>query len=205
MWPNSESVNHCGTSGMGIDRDDGCLTVGETSQPRPAKPTALAGEIEQFIPRLRRYAWALTRNADWADELVQDCLERAIGRQALWRGGNLRAWLFTIMHNIYANDVRRRVSRPDPLPMEVIEASHGHPGDQMDRLAANDLSRALDQLPVDQRTVILLVALEGMTYQEVADSLTIPIGTVMSRLSRGRARLAIAIDGTTSGPVRQIK
>jgi len=162
-------------------------------------------EVELTIPRLRRYAWALTRNADWADELVQDCLERAIGRRNLWRGGNLRAWLFTIMHNIYANDVRRRISRPDPLPIETIEFSHGRTGEQLDRMAARDLSRALDQLPPEQRAVVLLVALEGMSYQEVADSLSIPIGTVMSRLSRARARLSEAMDGGAVSPVRRVK
>jgi RNA polymerase sigma-70 factor (ECF subfamily) len=162
-------------------------------------------EIEHTIPRLRRYAWALTRNADWADELVQDCLERAIGRRALWRGGNLRAWLFTIMHNIYANDVRRRVSRPDPLPIEAIAGTHGFPGEQLDRLAASDLGRALDDLPAEQRSVILLVALEGLTYQEVADSLDIPIGTVMLRLSRARARLSAAMDGANRPAVRKAK
>lgn len=177
----------------------------ETPQLQAGVASDLLVEIETVIPRLRRYAWALTRNADWADELVQDCLERAIGRRALWRGGNLRAWLFTIMHNIYANDVRRRVSRPDPLPIEAIETSHYHQGEQLDRMAASDLGRALDQLPAGQRAVILLVALEGMTYQEVADSLDIPIGTVMSRLSRARARLSDAMDGVSVGAIRKIK
>jgi RNA polymerase sigma-70 factor (ECF subfamily) len=202
MTPSSDTVNEPETPAVGIDSGGGCLALAEPLHPPAGGVGGLGAEIEQFIPRLRRYAWALTRNADWADELVQDCLERAIGRQALWRGGNLRAWLFTIMHNIYANDVRKRVNRPDPLPMELVEGTHGRPGDQMDRMMAHDLSRALDALPSDQRAVILLVALEGMTYQEVADSLQIPIGTVMSRLSRARARLSAAIDGAATPPVR---
>ncbi len=147
-------------------------------------------QLERWVPNLRRYARALTRDVEQADDLVQDCLERALSRRHLWKeGGNTRAWLFTIMHNIHANDTRRAASRPGVVPLDDGDGRHAGPPPQMARVVGIELGKALDSLPADQRQVILLVALEGMSYGEVAETLGMPAGTVMSRLSRGRARL----------------
>lgn len=146
--------------------------------------------IEAEIPRLRRYARALARDMATADDLVQDCLARALGKLHLWREGtDLRAWLFTILHNQYVNQVRRGVregtavglSETDPL---LTRAPH-----QGRSLELRDLERAIGKLPEEQRSVILLVGLEGMHYEEVAEVLGVPVGTVRSRLSRGRDAL----------------
>jgi len=146
--------------------------------------------LERWIPNLRRYARALTRDREQADDLVQDCLERALSRRHLWNAdGNTRAWLFTIMHNIHANDTRRNSSRPATVPVDEHSGQHARPPSQGVRLAGLETAAALEELPDEQRQVILLVALEGMTYGEVAETLGIAQGTVMSRLSRGRERL----------------
>ena len=147
-------------------------------------------EIERWSPNLRRYARALTRNAEQADDLVQDCLERVLSRRHLWNeDGNTRAWLFTIMHNIHANDTRRRGSRPVSVPIDDQDGHHARPASQDSRIAGLELAAALERLPEEQRQVILLVALEGMSYGEVAETVGVAQGTVMSRLSRGRERL----------------
>ena len=152
--------------------------------------TAERSEIVALIPRLRRYARALTGNADQADDLVQDCLERALGRLHLWRSGtNLRAWLFTIMHNLHVNNMRRRAIRPDGEPLPDWDAGGRVRPVQDDVVELRSVVGALRQLPDEQREVLLLVALEELSYREAADALGIPIGTVMSRLARGRERL----------------
>lgn len=152
--------------------------------------TAERSEIVALIPRLRRYARALTGNADQADDLVQDCLERALGRLHLWRSGtNLRAWLFTIMHNLHVNNMRRRAIRPDGESLPDWDAGGRVRPVQDDVVELRSVVGALRQLPDEQREVLLLVALEELSYREVADALGIPIGTVMSRLARGRQRL----------------
>ncbi|RZL36487.1 MAG: sigma-70 family RNA polymerase sigma factor [Rubrivivax sp.] len=139
-------------------------------------------------PRLHRYARALRRNPEDADDLVQDTLERAWTRAALWQGvGDMRGWLFSIMHNLHVDALRRGhldlVDLFDAVPDIPVAPSQ----DQW--LALRDLDVALAALPAEQRQVLLLVALEGMAYAEITGALGIPIGTVMSRLSRGRERL----------------
>ena len=163
-------------------------------------------EIEQCIPSLRRYARALMRDRERADDLVQDCLERAISRRRLYRpNGSLRAWLFTIMHNLYANDVRRRSTQPGLIPVDDVDQVLSRPAEQTDRLVMRDVSAALDTLSEDQRQVLLLVALEGLSYAEVATVQGVPIGTVMSRLSRARERLGVLLDGDPASRIRRIK
>ena len=165
----------------------------------PLGPQQLLG----WVPRLRRYARALAGNRSDADDLVQDTLERAWARAALWPGvRDMRAWLFGIMHNLHVDGLRRR------LPTESLDDMSGgaplessEPPVQTDRLALRDLEAALTLLSTEQREVLLLVALEDMGYAEVARTLDIPIGTVMSRLSRGRERLR-ALMAERSGPVR---
>lgn len=146
--------------------------------------------IVQQIPRLRRYARALTGDAARADDLVQDCVERAWRKFHLFRrGSDLRAWLFTIMHNLHVSTVRRASSRPSVVSLAEWDGDRIVKPAQESAVEARGVIRALAQLPLEQREVILLVGLEGLSYQEVAKVAGIPIGTVMSRLSRGRQRL----------------
>jgi RNA polymerase sigma-70 factor (ECF subfamily) len=146
-----------------------------------------AQRLVELIPRLRRYARALVGDRATADDLVQDTLERAWAKLHLYRRGtDLRAWLFTVMHNVHVNRVRAaRVT--DPLEDEMPELAQRAP--QGDALLVRDLDRGITRLPAEQRAVLLLVTLEEMSYEQVARTLGIPIGTVMSRLSRAREKL----------------
>ena len=147
-------------------------------------------EIEAEIPRLRRYARALTRDVVTADDLVQDCLTRALGKFHLWQDGtDLRAWLFTILHNQYVNHIRRAVREGSAVGLNESEPLLSRAPQQGKRLELRDLERAIAKLPEEQRIVILLVGLEGMRYEEVAAGLDVPVGTIRSRLSRGREAL----------------
>jgi len=152
-----------------------------------------AERLVELIPRLRRYARALVGDRASADDLVQDTLERAWAKLHLYRRGtDLRAWLFTVMHNVHVNKVRAtRVTDTleDELPELAQRASQG------DALLVRDLDRAIAQLPAEQRAVLLLVTLEEMSYEEVARAIGIPIGTVMSRLSRAREKLRMMMLG----------
>src|ERR1700755_2212850 len=151
--------------------------------------------IEQQIPRLRRYARALTRNRERADDLVQDTLGRALSKEQFWQPGtNLRAWLFTIMHNQNVNNVRRDVRESGALDIETISVALPATTDPTAARQMLELERALAQLPLEQRQVILLVGLEGMSYEDAAGILVIPVGTVRSRLSRGRDALRKLLD-----------
>ena len=151
--------------------------------------------LETEIPRLRRYARALTRDQSRADDLVQSCLCRAVAKQHLWEAGtDLRAWLFTILHNQHVNDVRRAVREGVTVPVEDMAPALTATSDAGASLQLRDLERALARVPDEQRQVILLVGLEGMRYEEVATILGIPIGTVRSRLSRGRDLLRELMD-----------
>ena len=146
--------------------------------------------IEAEIPRLRRYARALARDMAAADDLVQDCLARALAKLHLWQEGtDLRAWLFTILHNQYVNQVRRSVREGAAVGLSDTEPLLTRAPHQGKRLELRDLERAIAKLPQEQRSVILLVGLEGMRYEEVAEVLGVPVGTVRSRLSRGREAL----------------
>jgi RNA polymerase sigma-70 factor (ECF subfamily) len=157
--------------------------------------TNFSGQLEQEIPRLRRYARALTRDATRADDLVQSCLVRALAKSHLWQPGtDLRAWLFTILHNQHVNDVRRAVREGINVPVEDVAPLLTVPSTQGASLQLRDLDRAMARLPEEQRQVLLLVGLEGMRYEEVATVLDVPVGTVRSRLSRGRDMLRYLMD-----------
>lgn len=149
-------------------------------------------QIAEHLPGLRRYARVLTGDAWAADDLVQDTLERACRKWLLWRTGtDLRAWLFTLMHNLYLNQRRA------PAPLQVVDidslaASLQAPAGAGD--TALDLERCLQRLPAEQRAVLLLVTVEDMSYADTARVLQVPMGTVMSRLSRARARLRELLD-----------
>ena len=141
--------------------------------------------IVPYIPNLRRYARALVGDRDGADDLVQDTLERAVRKFHLWRPGDLRAWLFSIMHNVFVNQLK---SRKVALDVE-LDDNIAAPMPGATSVDIMDLQRALGCLAPEQREVVLLVALEDMSYADVSRALGIPMGTVMSRLSRGRERL----------------
>ena len=156
-------------------------------------------ELERCVPGLRRYARVLTRDGEAADDLVHDCIERALPRRLLWRRtGSLRAWLFTILHNLHANHVRRAVQRPDAVPLDAVDPAVLP--SQGDRMALRDMEAALARIPEDQRRTVLLVAMEGLSYRDTAQAMGVPVGTVMSRLSRGREALRALMDDTTPRP-----
>jgi RNA polymerase sigma-70 factor (ECF subfamily) len=163
-----------------------------------------ADRLVELIPRLRRYARALVGDRATADDLVQDTLERAWAKLHLYRRGtDLRAWLFTVMHNVHVNRVRAsRITDPleDEMPELAQRASQG------DALLVRDLDRAITRLPNEQRAVLLLVTLEEMSYEQVARTLGIPIGTVMSRLSRAREKLrAMMLGQPTTAKLKLVK
>jgi RNA polymerase sigma-70 factor, ECF subfamily len=142
------------------------------------------------IPRLRRYARALTRDATAADDLVQNCLVRAVSKSHLWQEGtDLRAWLFTILHNQYVNQVRRTVREGMAVALSDTDPVLTRGPSQDIRLELRDLERALAKLPDEQRSALLLVGMEGMNYDEAAAVLGVAVGTIRSRLSRGREAL----------------
>lgn len=164
--------------------------------PPPAtEPAALPHpELVAAIPRLRRYARVLTGDVTRADDLVQDTLARAWEKRRLWQtGSDLRAWLFTIMHNVYVNQIAHAARDAAHLS---IDADPTNPAwqlpvraNQLDRVELLEVVEQMGRLPADQREVLLLAAVEEMKYGEIAALLDVPIGTVMSRLSRAREKL----------------
>ena len=153
-----------------------------------------SGAILVEIPRLRRYARAMLGDRAAADDLVQDTLERAWIRFGQWRSGsNLRAWLFSIMHNLRVDQLRQQKLSTHSIDETEIEVQTRPT--QTDALEVSDLESALGQIPDEQREVLMLVALEEMSYAEISTLLNIPVGTVMSRLSRGREKLRVILDG----------
>lgn len=173
--------------------------------PSSVFPPATADALIVCLPRLRRYARVLRRNPADADDLVQDTLERAWARLAQWQGGgDMRTWLFSIMHNLHVDGLRR--GRLDAVDLDGGALEVPSAPLQAERLLVRDLDRALAALAPEQRDVLLLVAVEGLSYADVAQALAIPIGTVMSRLSRGRERLRRLLDGelplSPAGPAR---
>jgi RNA polymerase sigma-70 factor (ECF subfamily) len=150
--------------------------------------------LERELPRLRRYAHALMRNATDADDLVQETVLRALSKSHLWQAGSdLRAWLFTIMHNCRVNCVRRMV-RAGVSASEEELGRIGVSGGQQERISLAEVQAAIDRLPGEQRATVLLVGLEGLGYEEAAAALGVPLGTVRSRLSRARAQLREWVD-----------
>lgn len=160
--------------------------------------------ITEQIPRLRRYARALTGDRTSADDLVQDTLERAWEKLHMWqRGSDMRAWMFSIMHNTFINQVRKK--HLDTIDMDEDALEVPARATQEDGLHARDLAAAIAQLPVEYREVVLLIGLEQLSYEEVAQVLAIPMGTVMSRLSRGREKLRGIMAGESAPKLRRVK
>jgi RNA polymerase sigma factor (sigma-70 family) len=161
-------------------------------------------QLLSCLPSLRRYARALVGDRNGADDLVQDTLERGWRKLATrQQNGDMRAWLFTIMHNLHIDQHRKPAivteEMDDDTPFPAA------PGDHTQGLQLREMDRALAALPLEQREILLLVALEQMPYEQVAATLDIPIGTVMSRLSRARERLRLILDGKAVAPPASLK
>lgn len=153
---------------------------------------------------MRRFARSLVGDQDQADDLVQDCLERAIRKQHLWqRTGSVRSWMFRMLYNLFLNQKRRK--RPSMSVDDLMEAQLAVPAGQDKKLACKDIGDAIDMLAPEQKAVILLVALEGVSYDEAAEILGIAVGTVRSRLSRGRDHLRSLYSGDAKVPLRRVK
>ena len=152
-----------------------------------SSPVSFDAEILALLPQLRRYSRSLTRSDAESEDLLQDCVEKALSHRGQWRGANIRAWAYRIMTNLHLN-TRRALARRPAVAIEAAEtvAAPIAPPDPLER---NRLVQALEILPKEARAVLMLVAVEGHSYQEVAEMLEIPIGTVMSRLSRARQML----------------
>lgn len=160
---------------------------------------SLRDDLAACLPQLRRYARALTGDTAWADDLVQDTLERALARTALLRAhSSTRAWLMTILRHLYIDQLRKRrelaLDADDPV-WQRLEA----PAGEVDGLLLLDVQRALYRLPLEQREVLLLVVLEQLSYREAAAILQVPVGTVMSRLSRAREHLRVLLGSGDAG------
>ena len=184
--------------------------MGFTNDRRDSMPGASTNEmaalLEPHIPALRRYAWALLRDDSAADDLVQDCLERAIARWHLRRrDGDLRAWLFAILRNHFISALRRRARHGTHLGPEALEELAAPDGAQDAALGARDVLAGLDLLPEEQRSVLLLVGVEDLSYAEAARVLRIPVGTVMSRLSRAREKMRLYLETGRGAALRRVK
>lgn len=159
-------------------------------QGESANMSELEWSIAREIPRLRRFARALTRDVHAADDLVQDTLERALRKRHLWtRRGALRSWLMRILYTRFVNDRRRGERAPAGVPFHELDADLARSGGQEDRVTLATTIDLINKLPTEQRDVLLLVALEDVSYDEAAYVLKVPVGTVRSRLSRGREAL----------------
>lgn len=161
----------------------------------PVPDTLPSSDLLAALPRLRRYARVLTGDVNRAEDLVQDTLARAWDKRRLWKAGSdLRAWLFTIMHNVHVNQFSLRQRERAHVSLDAEEgAAAGWEipvrATQSDRIELNDVLAQIGRLPVDQREVLILAAVEGLHYDEIAQLLGAPVGTVMSRLSRAREKL----------------
>lgn len=167
--------------------------------------STMAMRLEAEIPALRRYAFALLRDHNRADDLVQDCLERAISRWYLRRtDGDLRAWLFTIMRNLHISAGRQSQRRGPHHDLDTVMLP-GSPADQDHGIAVCDILEALDRLSDDQKSLLLLVGVEDLSYEQAAAVIGVPVGTVMSRLSRARQKFRSILDNKTPVTLRRVK
>ena len=185
-------ISHLNTpDGTAKHGDRSSASAKHSGQPgQPAPTQSLHQVIEDLIPRLTRYARVLTRDLVAADDLVQECLTRALGKMHLWdEGTDLRAWLFTILHHQHVSLTRRQARQRAGNELQKSYRNLEVLPNQTTRLELRDLERALAALPEEQRSVILLVGLEGTRYDEAASLVNLPVGTVRSRVSRGRETL----------------
>jgi RNA polymerase sigma-70 factor (ECF subfamily) len=156
----------------------------------------LARDVAEHVTALRRYALVLVGDPGEADDLVRECLGRGLARMRGWRPvRDLRAHLFAALHDAFVDSTRRRKVRRSDVPLEQVVSSLSRPADRIERLELGDLVAALHRLPAQQREAVLLIGLEGMSYEEAADVLGAKVGTVKSRLCRGREALRRLMDG----------
>jgi len=169
-------------------------------------PSTFAQAIAAQLPRLRRYAAALAGNSAVADDLVQDCIERALSREGTLRDASrLGAWLRTILYSIYISALRERQRRGIAIAVDELADDLALSAPRGDDGAVRDLVRAMATLSPDHRHILVLVGVEGMSYREVAELLDVPVGTVMSRLARARERLRAALDGDVDQGLRRVR
>lgn len=163
--------------------------------------------IAQEIPRLRRYALGLADSPAAADDLVQDTLERAIRKRHLWkRHGSIRGWLYRILYNVFLNQATHRNRRRGEIDIDGVAAPLSEQPRQEDGVMVREIAQAVRRLPADQRAALMLTAVEGLPYDEAARILEVPIGTLRSRLSRGRERLReLHVPQSRDVPLRRIK
>jgi RNA polymerase sigma-70 factor (ECF subfamily) len=163
--------------------------------------------IAAEIPRLRRFALSLAGDPDAADDLVQDCLERAIRKRHLWRRyGSIRGWLYRILYNVFLNQASRRRKARLEVDVEEPGVTLSEPARQEQQMICDDIVQAMRALPGEQRAAIALTALEGFTYDEAAEILRVPIGTLRSRIARGRERLReLHVDPPARVALRRVK
>ncbi len=171
-----------------------------------AASQTLAEDLVAHVTGLRRYALLLVGNANDADDAVQETLTRVLARNRDWLPiDDLRAYLFSTLHNVFIDATRREKRMPSDFLSEELLATMISPANQQKRLELRDTVLALAKLPIEQREVVLLVGLEGLSYLEAAKALDIPIGTVMSRLSRGREALRAMTNRDSSRKLRVVK
>jgi RNA polymerase sigma-70 factor (ECF subfamily) len=153
-------------------------------------------EIEEYLPQLRRYAMALSHNPVAADDLVQESVTRALTKSRLFKDGtNLRAWLFTIMHNVHISNARRNKHIGAPIDPDIAAATLSTQPSQEEPLFLKALEKAMQVIPDTQRVAVILAGVEGMSYEEISEHLNVPVGTIKSRVSRGRDALRKALHG----------
>lgn len=160
----------------------------------------LLSRVEPMIPALRRYARGLVRDRETADDIVQDCLERVVMNWARRRDDNARSWVFAILHNLAVNRIRQEARRADLVTLEMMpDATAAVDAGQDRTLFGQDVLAAIDRLPPDYRSILLLVAVEDLSYAEAATVLDVPVGTIMSRLSRAREQLRQILETNPAG------
>jgi RNA polymerase sigma-70 factor (ECF subfamily) len=157
-------------------------------------------QLQACLPDLWRYGMSLTRNRDAADDLLQDAVERALRKQHLYQPtGTVKAWSMTVLLNVFRSQKQRDTRRPDPAPIETV--ANLPASDPLEHhLALGETARALDTLPEEQRDALLTVVIGGLSYKEAAETLDLPIGTLMSRLGRARAGLRAATQTKAPAP-----
>jgi RNA polymerase sigma-70 factor (ECF subfamily) len=171
-----------------------------------AAKATLYRDIETFLPNIRRYARSLTRNAVDADDLVQECVTRALTKLHLWKAGtDLRAWLIRILHNQYVSQVRRATLQSPTVEWSKCVAALTCGPYQIEHLHLREVVQALRSLPQEQRTAVLMIGLSRGDYYEVASACKVPVGTIRSRLSRGRARLRKRVGAASEQGQPQVK
>jgi RNA polymerase sigma-70 factor (ECF subfamily) len=164
-------------------------------------------QLQAELPHLRRFARAMAGDASLADDLVQDCIERALIKSALYDPTRpIRAWLYAMLRNLYINGLRRASRSPVLKSVDhLFEGEDATPPEQEYQLSVTEIAAALDRLPAQQREVLVLVSLEEMSYREAAEITGVPIGTVMSRLSRARSLLKDILEERGQTVLRRVK